>query len=227
MKNPAFDDPNGEYYVQEKGYLLHLIPDGPNVVLDLGCGSGFLGRKLLELNKAKEMIGVEIFEGAAREAMKYYKTVHVGDVESMDLPYHKSFDTVICGDVLEHLKEPAKVVERIRGWLKDDGTIVCCVPNVRYWRIWTDLVLWGNWTYTGEGIMDQTHLRFFTPRSFKRLLEQASFRVQGDEMRIAVGPKQEAFNRLTGGLFKEFLGLQMMITAQKANGDSRRSGNQA
>jgi methionine biosynthesis protein MetW len=215
MKNPAFHDPSCDYYTQDKGFLLHLIPEGPNVVLDLGCGSGRVGKRLIESNKAAEVVGIEIFDPAAKEALNYYKAVHVGDIENMDLTYDRYFDVVICGDVLEHLREPSKVLERLYHCLKDDGLIVCCVPNVRYWRIWMNLVLRGNWDYTSEGIMDQTHLRFFTTRSFKKLLTSASFKVQDEEMRIAIGPKQKRFNRVTRGIFKEFLGIQMMLTARK------------
>lgn len=63
--------------------------------------------------------------------------------------------------------------------------------------------------------MDQTQLRFFTTRSFKKLLTSASFTVKDQEMRIAKGPKQRGFNRVTCGVFEEFLGIQMMITARK------------
>lgn len=215
MKNPTFQEASDDYYVQEKKFLFHLIPDGPNVVMDLGCGAGRVGKGLLESNKAAEIVGVEIFEPAANEALKCYKTVHVGDIENMDLAYDKHFDVVICGDILEHLKDPFKIVERARHWLKDSGRLVCCVPNVRYWRVWSDLVFRGKWEYKSEGIMDQTHLRFYTRRSFKALLKNASFVVQDEEMRIALGPKQLAVNRVTWGIFEEFLGIQMLFTARK------------
>jgi len=215
MKNNAFQDPSAEYYNTEKRFLFHMIPVGPNVVLDLGCAAGFVGKAMLESNRAVEVSGVEIFEPAAVEARKHYKVVHVGDIEEMSLSYDKCFDLVICGDVLEHLKDPGKVLRQIHGWLKDGGGVVCCVPNVRYWRIWRDLVFKGDWEYVSEGIMDQTHLRFFTTKSFKKMLTDASFAVERQDMRMAVGPKQELFNRLTLGVFKEFLGFQMLFLARK------------
>jgi 2-polyprenyl-3-methyl-5-hydroxy-6-metoxy-1,4-benzoquinol methylase len=215
MKNKAFLDPSADYYNTDKGFLIHLIPDGPNVVLDLGCASGFLGKTLLKSNKAVEVTGVEIFEPAAAVAREHYKMVHVGDVEAMNLSYDKCFDLVICGDVLEHLNDPGKVLRQIHGWLKDDGRVVCCLPNVRYWKVWRSLIFNGDWKYASEGIMDQTHLRFFTTKSFKRLLTESSFVVERQDMRIAVGRKQRLFNHLTLGLFKEFLGFQMLFLARK------------
>lgn len=215
MKNPAFLDKKSPYHTQANEFPISLIPDGTNVIMDLGCSSGWIGQNLLEMNKAAEVVGVEIFEPAAQEAMKCYKAVHVGNIEVLTLDYSSYFDVVICGDILEHLKEPFSTIRKIYCWLKDGELIVCSVPNVRYWRVWRDLVFRGVWQYTSEGILDQTHLRFFTTRSFKKMLTEACFAIQYEGMRIAVGLKQQAFNRLTFGLFEEFLGFQILISAQK------------
>ena len=215
MKNPAFQNPGDQYYMQEKRFLFPLIPDGPNVLLDLGCAAGQVGKALRESHKAAEIVGVEIFEPAAAEARKLYKEVHVGDIEDMKLGYDKYFDIVLCGDILEHLREPAKVLRQIHGWLKDGGRLVCSVPNIRYWKIWRALIFRGEWEYTGDGILDQTHLRFFTTKSFTRMIANASFEVERTDVRIHWGPKQLAFNRLTRGAFKEFLGYQILVSARK------------
>lgn len=215
MKNPTIENPNAPYYVQEKKFLSDLIPNGPNVVMDLGCASGRLGRKLLELRKAQEVVGVEIFESAASEAALHYEKVHVGDIEDMDLDYQGHFDVVICGDILEHLKEPSKIIKKIHGWLKDEGQLLCCVPNIRYWRVWRDVVLRGDFEYASEGILDQTHLRFFTRRSFERMLETAGFRVEHSDMRLAAGSKHRIANQLTLGCLKELLGFQIIVSARK------------
>jgi 2-polyprenyl-3-methyl-5-hydroxy-6-metoxy-1,4-benzoquinol methylase len=215
MRNPSFEKAGDAYYNQEKPFLFHLIPDGPNVIMDCGCAAGRLGRKLLELKKASEVIGLEIFEPAAREAMKVYKRVHVGDIETMDLDYKEYFDIVICGDILEHLKEPRNLVQQIHRMLKKGGILICCVPNIRYWRIWRDVIFKGDFRYTAEGILDQTHLRFFTSRSLRRMLTEASFSVDYTGMKMAVGPKQQAFNFLTFGGFSEFFGFQIIMLARK------------
>ena len=216
MINPSFPDADSDYYVQEKRFLYDLIPDGPNVVMDLGCGSGRVGKGLLDSNKAAKVVGVEIFPPAAKEAVKSYETVHVGDLEEFQLNYKEYFDIVVCGDILEHLKEPWKIVLQIHHWLKANGRLICCVPNIRYWRVLKDLALFGKWEYAMEGILDQTHLRFFTRRSFRKMLTDASFAIELERMRIAVGPKQETFNRVTHGLFEEFLAIQMLFSARKS-----------
>jgi SAM-dependent methyltransferase len=221
MINPGYPDEKDDYYNDPKAFLWELVPDGPNLVMDLGCASGRLGQRLLELNKAYKLVGVELFEPAARQAMKFYENVYIADIEDLCLDYDKHFDIVICGDILEHLKDPLKTLTRIHKWLKDDGLLICSFPNIRYWRIIRDLMLRGEWKYTTSGIMDQTHLRFFTVRSFKRILNEASFDVVRVNIRLPGGPRQAMFNRVTLGLFKEFLGFQIVLSARKHNHISR------
>jgi SAM-dependent methyltransferase len=138
LRNQAFQDAGDDYYIQDKTFIFPFIPDRPSVIMDVGCGAGRLGQRLLE------------------------------------------FDVAVCGDILEHLKEPRRVIDQIYQWLKPGGLIVCSVPNVRYWRVWQDVIFRGEWKYTTEGIMDQTHLRFFTRRSFRRMLTDASFVIQDE-----------------------------------------------
>lgn len=205
-----------DYYNQRRTDLSEFIPDGPNAVMDLGCASGGLGTTLLESNKASQVVGVEIFEPAARQAMKRYDTVHVGDIEELVLDYDRYFDVVVCGDILEHLKEPHKTLVQIHRWLKDDGLLVCCVPNIRYWKIIKDLVLKGEWKYEQCGILDQTHLRFFTVSSFRRMLAAASFRVINETKIYVDGRKKMALRRLSQGLLDEFFAFQVLFSARKS-----------
>lgn len=135
-------------------------PEWAKCNLDMGCASGRMGEKLLETGKAIEMVGLECFEGAAAEAAKTYK-VHVGDVK-MVFNYESCFDYVICGDILEHLKDPYDIVRQVFRWLKPGGSILVCVPNVRNFRVLNDLVFHGKWEYLSAGILDKTHMRFFT-----------------------------------------------------------------
>jgi 2-polyprenyl-3-methyl-5-hydroxy-6-metoxy-1,4-benzoquinol methylase len=110
----AFPDTIGAYYCQTKTFLFYLIPVGPHIVMDVGCASGLLVKKLLENKKAIELIGIEIYAPAAREALKYYKTVHMGDIEELDIEYDNYFDIVVCGNVLEHLKDTNNILVKIR-----------------------------------------------------------------------------------------------------------------
>ncbi len=214
MENASHKDPRDRYYNFEKNQIIILIPEGPHVVLDLGCATGKLGRKLLSLNKATEMVGVEIFEPAAEEAAQYYTKVYCGDLESLNIDYNDYFDYVICGDILEHLRDPWKTLDRIRGWLKEDGNLIASIPNVRYWRVLADLMIFGKWNYVEAGILDNTHLRFFTRSTFLQTLTQANFEIVKHEMWVS-GRKKRLANTLTLGLFEEFLGSQIMVVAKK------------
>ena len=215
MQNPSFADKNSEYYTRDKAWIVPFIRDGENVILDLGCASGRLGRKLLQGRKAKEMLGVEIFAPAAAEATQLYHKVYVGDIEQLHLDFDKPFDYVICGDILEHLKDPYSMVKRIHAWLKPGGSLLACVPNVRNFRVLGGVIFRGNWEYQDSGILDRTHLRFFTKVSCCKMLEDGGFRIDRSQM-IIYGPKKKLFNRLTFGMFAEFLATQVFCVGTKA-----------
>jgi 2-polyprenyl-3-methyl-5-hydroxy-6-metoxy-1,4-benzoquinol methylase len=216
MQNLAFQDKNSEYYTHEKAWMVPFVKEGPNVVFDLGCASGMLGSKLLAGGRAKEIFGAEIFKPAAEAAAKVYKQVHIGDIEEMQLDYAGTFDYVICGDILEHLKDPYKVLKRIHNWLKPGGSVLVCVPDVRNFRVLRDLVFRGDWEYVSSGILDGTHLRFFTRRSCQRMLQEAGFEIYHAEM-IIYGPKKTLFNKATLGVFEEFLATQVFCCGRKVN----------
>ena len=217
MENRCHQDADSKYYNFEKPQFLKLIREGPNVVLDLGCGSGQLGKRLIELNRATEVVGVEIFESAATNASKYYSKVICGDIENIELPYREYFDYVVCGDILEHLRDPWVALQRVHGWLKPGGALIASIPNVRYWRVLRDLIVKGRWEYVDSGIMDITHLRFFTRKSFGEALAKSNYSIARYEFWVN-GKKQGFFNRMTFGFFQEFMGSQFMVLANKGKG---------
>jgi 2-polyprenyl-3-methyl-5-hydroxy-6-metoxy-1,4-benzoquinol methylase len=204
-----------EYYNRVKGWMLSFIADGPNRILDLGCGAGRLGQRLREAGKVGEMYGVELCPEVAEEAAKIYDRVIVGDAEKVDFDFLSSLDYVICGDILEHLQDPYTVVRKIMEWLKPGGKLLVCLPNIRNYRILQDLALHGEWKYTDAGILDQTHLRFFTRQSCKRMLREAGFEVYHDHM-VVDGGRKGLFDKLTCGLFEEFLGAQIFVCGRKS-----------
>lgn len=215
MINQAHPGLDGSYYDRERPSIYTRVADGPNVVLDLGCGMGALGRKLHELNRAKTLIGVEIFEAAGNEAAKFYDQVYIGDIEALKLTYSDFFDYAICGDILEHTKDPYRLVSQIRVWLKPGGKLICSLPNVRNWHVWSDLVFRGRWEYQDSGILDATHLRFFTRQSGCRMVSDAGLKIEECVM-LMYGGRKQFFNAITLRLFEEFLAPQLLIVARKA-----------
>lgn len=214
MLNKAHTSDRDVYYNHERPSIVNLIKPGPNVILDLGCGSGAVGKRLLRDGKAVKVVGAELFASAAEQAKEHYAAVHVGDIEEMELPYKGHFDYALCGDVLEHLKDPYTVVKRIHGWLKDDGHLICSLPNVRHWGVILKLAFRGAWEYQDAGIMDRTHLRFFTRKSCFEMLRNGGFEVERHRMLIW-GRKYQLLNRLTLGTFDELFGSQILTLSRK------------
>jgi 2-polyprenyl-3-methyl-5-hydroxy-6-metoxy-1,4-benzoquinol methylase len=215
MRNAYHVAANDDYYTRPRPSICSIVRPGPNIVLDLGCGSGSVGRSLLETGKAKEVVGVEIFTAAAQQASAHYSKVYTGDLETLALDYNHYFDYAICGDILEHLKDPYAVVRRIGGWLKENGRLVCSVPNVRNWRVLKRLVFSGDWAYEDSGIMDFTHLRFFTRKTCQEMLKAGGFEIESVEMLVS-GPKKSALNFVTFGVLSGFLATQVLGVGKKA-----------
>src|SRR6266581_49228 len=106
MQNNQSSDGRPDYYTRFKVWMLPFIENGPNRILDLGCGAGRLGDRLREAGKVEQIFGVEMCPTAAEEAAQIYTRVLVGDAEHVELDFATGFDYVVCGDILEHLKDP-------------------------------------------------------------------------------------------------------------------------
>jgi len=206
------------YYQAARRDLVLAMPNGPHRVLDVGCGMGQTGRALKDEGKAVEVVGLEKEADVAATAAAKLDRVLVVDVEKADLPLDDGyFDYIIMGDILEHLYDPWKTVSRLAQWLRQGGYMLASLPNVRYWRVLGDLVLRGQWRYRIEGVLDRTHIRFFTKRTMKGLFSSERFTVTRVMPGFQFYPasKSRFANRLTLGVFEEFLTRQYLIEAQK------------
>ncbi len=150
--------------------LASLVPQGARV-LDLGCGSGSLGQYLLETRGATSD-GVTLSKAEADHARPHYRRVVVDNLETCDLRTTfagERYDAIVCADVLEHLSRPERVLAACRELLTPNGRVLISVPNAGYSGLVAEL-LQGEFRYREEGLLDRTHLRFFTRRSLKRFL---------------------------------------------------------
>jgi 2-polyprenyl-3-methyl-5-hydroxy-6-metoxy-1,4-benzoquinol methylase len=155
--------------------MLDLVPDGGRA-LDAGCSSGYLAERLVQ--RGFEIVGLELDPDAARAAERWCERVLVGDVERMELPLEPaSFDLVLCGDILEHLRDPQATLARLRPLLTPGGRLVLSTPNVANWAIRLGL-LFGRFRYTERGILDRTHAHFFTRRTLQEALESSGYRIE-------------------------------------------------
>ncbi|MGE5577908.1 MAG: glycosyltransferase [Syntrophothermus sp.] len=166
-----------QYYRFARPEVQALVPATASRVLDVGCAAGALGAAL-KARGVKEVMGIEYDPEMAAYAAQHLDRVIAGDVEVLkeDLPFNY-FDCIVLADVLEHLREPQKVLERLRKSLAEDGVVVASLPNVGHWSVVRGL-LEGRWQYENAGILDRTHLRFFTRKSIIELFNEAGFRIE-------------------------------------------------
>ncbi|CAD7772666.1 Ubiquinone biosynthesis O-methyltransferase [Candidatus Methanoperedenaceae archaeon GB50] len=165
-----------DYYRQERKDVEALIPKEARRILDVGCGEGILGKRLLEKG-VKEVVGVEIEQAVCEKARENLSMVVCGDIEKIDLPFEERyFDCIVFADILEHLKDPLSVVKKLKKHLKDSGVVVASIPNVRYYQV-INMLVDGYWTYGDYGILDRTHLRFFTKKEILALFKNAGFEI--------------------------------------------------
>jgi 2-polyprenyl-3-methyl-5-hydroxy-6-metoxy-1,4-benzoquinol methylase len=155
--------------------LAMTLADRPRDVLDVGCSSGYLSAPLTAAGA--RVVGVELDPVAAEEARSVCAAVIVGDIEAMELPLEaSSFDAIVCGDLVEHLRDPGATLERLRPLLRPKGRLVLTTPNIANWAMRLSLLA-GRWRYTDRGILDRTHAHLFTRRTLTETVESAGYRV--------------------------------------------------
>jgi len=201
------------YFTRPREDILSLIPPEVQRILDVGCGKGILGKKLCE--QQKEVFGIEKDPVIAQEAAKHLQKVIIGDIESISLPFSDSyFDCLIFADVLEHLQDPWSVLRKLRKYLCKGGKVIASIPNVQHYKVIRSLIR-GHWNYTQSGILDISHLRFFTIEGIRDLFEQAGYKVEQVIGKRRASFKYKLLNILAFGRLEHFLVKQYLIVAQK------------
>ncbi len=192
---------------------LSAVPCSARRVLDVGCGTGATGRAL-KRRQYVEVHGVELDREQASAARSALDSAVCGDIERLALPFPAGhFDCIMYGDVLEHLVWPGDVLRSHRVLLSPSGVIVATVPNVRYAGVICRLAL-GVWGYSDCGILDSTHLRFFTLGSIVGLFAAAGLRVTSVRRSYGSRAVLGAIDRLTLGLLSGFLTYKYTVVAQ-------------
>lgn len=165
------------YYDNFREEMLKYLPDTAKKILDIGCGNGAFASVVKQKNEA-EVWGIELMEEEANIAVQVLDKVFVGVCEKYidGLPEHY-FDAIYMNDVLEHLVDPYTVLETLKSKLAPNGVVISSIPNVRFFRTFSKVLFEKDWKYEGHGIMDKTHLRFFTGKSIKRMYEDLGYSV--------------------------------------------------
>ncbi|CAB4743661.1 MAG: methyltransferase domain-containing protein [Actinobacteria bacterium] len=183
LTNAAQPDAHGYVGLQTVPYRGHhllasavLACAPPNaVVLEGGVSSGYFARVLTSAGMVVD--GLELDPDAAQRAREVCRRVWVGDLQAVDADQLDGpYDVLLFGDTLEHIADPVAVLRRLRGNLRDEGALVVSIPNFSNWAVRLQ-VLAGRFRYTDRGILDSTHLRFYTEKSVLELFAAAGFDV--------------------------------------------------
>lgn len=165
------------YYLWSRNEMLEFIPMESKKILDVGCAEGLFGN-LLKKKLNAEVWGVELDKNAAEKAKNNIDKILQGDITKLysELP-EKFFDCIIFNDVLEHLVDPYCLLSNIKKYLTDDGTVVCSIPNVRHYKVLRNLLFKKQWKYEDSGVLDITHLRFFTKNSIIDMFKSLDYEI--------------------------------------------------
>lgn len=199
------------YYSNSRNEIVPFIPAEAKTVLDIGCGKGFF-LNLVKVATGAETWGLEPVAEAAEEAKSRADKIITGSIElQMDLIPDNYFDCITLNDILEHTLYPEQILRKLTTKLSEKGIIVASIPNVRYISNLVELVLKKEWEYKEDGILDSTHIRFFTQKSMIRLFENAELKlIRQVGINARISWKQNLFQALTFGFFRDTKYLQFV-----------------
>jgi 2-polyprenyl-3-methyl-5-hydroxy-6-metoxy-1,4-benzoquinol methylase len=184
-------------------------------IFEGGVSSGYFARVLTAAGRHVD--GHELDPEVAEAARAVCEHVYVGDLQDFDVDeLEHTYDLLLFGDTLEHLPDPAAVLRRLRRRLRPGGHLVVSVPNIANWSVRLQL-LGGRFRYTERGILDRTHLRFFTVKTLPEMLEAGGFRVERVSAAVPVpGVRTERLGRIThriGNLRPGLFGYNLIAVA--------------
>jgi len=213
-----YESKEQNYFSAARHEILDLVPKFSKRVLEVGCGAGQTLEMLKMKNLCSATVGIELFSAAADEARSRVGEVYCLDVEKDKLPYHlDKFDLILLLDVLEHLVDPWSVLKTLtEKYLGDNGKIIISLPNAQHFSLVLPLIF-GKFTYVERGVLDKTHLRFFTKSSAAELLSSAFLKIEAlKRTSLDIGLNSGKLNLLTLGIFSNFIASQNIFLASKA-----------
>lgn len=179
--------------------ILHSIPKNAKKICDVGCMAGTLAREYKKINPEVFYIGVDIVPDYANSAKVHCDEVLIGNIET-DLDkvtnIHRDIDYWVLGDVIEHLQNPWKFLKDLYDKSSLNSQYIICIPNSQHWTVQYKLIL-GNLFYEDMGLLDRSHLRFFTRQTFCRYLNEVGFKINQIKILSNSNPLDDAdFNLL-------------------------------
>lgn len=196
--------------------IFRQIPSGSKV-LEIGCGDGRLAN-LLSIKKNCRVYCVEKDPAMAAIAKSKCVEIHSIDIENIELPYETGFfDCIILGNVLEHMKEPSKILKDLKKCLSENGFLIYSVPSIVNWHSRLT-ILSGKFEYAESGVFDKTHLRFYDLNSAKKLASDAGYMITWLDVTPSIYLFKERLNFLWYGLavlWKNLFADEFIIQARK------------
>jgi len=206
------------YFEHARKEIQTLLPAFSEKVLDVGCGTGATLAWIKSIGRCSATFGVELSEEAASQAKGTVDHLMIGSIEEDDFAFaDEKFDLILLLDVLEHLIDPWRVIrELVDSNLRVGGIVVASVPNIRFYGSFAPLVFKGQWEYADTGVLDRTHLRFFTKKSAQALISGAGLNIEAVLSNpVDFSRKQRLANLMTLNAFHDFLTQQYLIQAVK------------
>ena len=172
-----------------------MIPRGSSQLIEVGCSSGAMAREFKKIVPNCNYLGIEIDPAYARLAERHCDETLVLDIENADDTFWKANadrDCWIFGDSLEHLRDPWDILRKVRKVMPPDASVVACIPNAQHWTMQLRLNI-GEFRYEESGLLDKTHLRFFTRQTIFEMFDNTGFRIIEALPRIFPEPMRERF----------------------------------
>jgi len=215
MTSPSLyaDKPAG-YFDLVREDVLALIPRGTRRLLDVGCGTGATARAAKDRLEIAEAWGIEGTERASQVAGPRLDRVLSGDVETCTVPAPDGyFDCILCADILEHTRDPWAVLRELRRLLDPKGVLVVSLPNLRHLRPLWSLVA-DRFEYEESGILDRSHLRFFTLHTMREMLAETGYEILRRSENRSRNRLYDALVVCSLGLLKPFTVYQYLFVAR-------------
>lgn len=204
-----------EYFSHERSELVAQVEEGARKVLDVGCGAGNISAAIKRDRRAREIWGVELVPEAADKAKESpaLDRVICGDIaQAINELEPGSFSHIVAGDVLEHLEDPWTVLAGLNHCLEPGGKFISSIPNIRNLSFLFQLFVLGSFKYKDSGVLDRTHLRFFTRKDIKLMFEGAGF----ENIQIsAVRPKKSLLKKIGRWVFRDLVLKGFLVTATR------------
>jgi 2-polyprenyl-3-methyl-5-hydroxy-6-metoxy-1,4-benzoquinol methylase len=167
-----------KYYESSRPEMESLITVAPKRCIEFGCSSGGFSETLKKKYNC-ETWGIDMDEQSVEIARTKMDKVFMGNAfELVDQLPDNYFDYIICNDFIEHLHSPELFFNKTRRCLTDEAILICSLPNTRHWKNVYRFLILKDWKYKKSGILDYTHLRFFTKRSMKRSIKKWGFTIE-------------------------------------------------